>query len=101
MVSQIIQAISIIPDMPRDDLLVDKQGYITTPWRLYFQQLTQALQTVISTEGLQISTQTTDDIDILTSDASLYRIIYDTTANTFKGNINVSGTPTWKTFTLT
>lgn len=87
---------AIFPDLPRDDLMVDKNGNITSPWKLYFQQLTMALQTNLKPEGFVIPPKPLTDIAQLVDDASNNNIIYDSTTDEFKGN--VAGT--WKVFTL-
>jgi len=87
---------AIFPDLPRDDKVIDDEGYMTSPWKLYFQQLAMALQTNFKPEGYVIPPKPTTDIAQLTSDASDNNIIYDNTTNEFKGNVN----GTWKVFTL-
>lgn len=88
---------AIFPDLPRDELIVDKQGYLTPSWKLYFQQLTMALQTNFKPEGIVVPPKPTSDINQLTGDASRNNIIYDDTTQQFKGNVN----GIWKVFTLT
>lgn len=79
---------SIIPNIPRESILVDKQGNITHSWKLFLDQLTTALQTNYKPEGLFIPSQTTANINLLTGQPSYNNIIFDSTANLFKGNIN-------------
>jgi hypothetical protein len=87
---------AIFPDLPRDKRVVDEMGNITPSWDLYFQQLTMALQTNFKPEGIVVPPKPTTEIVQLTSDASDNNIIYDSTSNEFKGNVN----GTWKVFTL-
>lgn len=97
---------AIFPDLPRDDILVDKQGNITSPWKLYFQQLTMALQTNWKPEGIVVPPKIASEIASLGNvSESIGNIIYDSTNNQFKGIVLVSiGPPivtATKTFTLT
>ena len=104
--SQSRQQQAIFPDLPRDNQMVDKDGNITSAWALYFQQLTQALQTNLKPEGFVIPPLSAANIGNLgQSSASIGNIIYDNTNNLFKGIVLVSlGPPIvtlTKTFTLT
>ena len=97
---------AIFPDLPRDNLIADKDGNITASWNLYFQQLTMALQTNFKPEGLVIPPKSATDIANLGNvSESIGNIIYDNTNNVFKGILLVSlGPPIvtiTKTFTLT
>jgi hypothetical protein len=97
---------AIFPDLPRSEQIVDKLGNITADWRLYFQQLTMALQTNFKPEGLVIPPKIASDIAELGDiTAAIGNIIYDTTNNQFKGIVLTSiGPPVMtmtKTFTLT
>lgn len=96
MTQQTRQNKSIFPDMPRDKKIVDEKGELTANWDLYFQQLTQALQTNYKSEGIVVPPLPDTDITQLVGDASKNNILYDSTNNEFKGNVN----GTWKTFTL-
>jgi hypothetical protein len=88
---------AIFPDLPRDDQISDEHGMLTASWKLYFQQLTMALQTNLKPEGYVVPPKPTSDIIQLIQTASNNNIIYDSTTNEFKGNVN----GTWKVFTLT
>jgi hypothetical protein len=97
---------AIFPDLPRDDQIVGKDGNITSSWKLYFQQLTMALQTNFKPEGLVIPPKIASEIaDLGNISESIGNIIYDSTNNQFKGIVLVSlGPPIvtiTKTFTLT
>lgn len=87
---------TIFPDLPRCPL-VDSNGKMNMYWELWFQQLTSTLQTYFKNEGFLIPPLDTSDISLLTGDQSMNNIIYDSTTNEFKGNVN----GTWKVFTLT
>lgn len=90
----------IIPDLPRNPKVINQDGTFTSEWKVFFDQFLQALQLTLTPEGIRIVQQTTDNIDLLTTSSSLGKILYDTTTNTFVGNIETSpGTYEWKTFT--
>lgn len=91
---------SLVPDFPRTTQVVDKNGEIATEWKLYFEQLNQALQTIFKPEGFVMPSQTSANITLLTDSTSVANIVYDATTDEFKGNVSVAGVPTWKTFTL-
>lgn len=78
---------------------------MTSPYRLYFQQLTMALQTNLKPEGFVIPPKSSADIANLGNvNGSIGNIIYDSTTNEFKGILLVSLAPVvtiTKTFTLT
>lgn len=88
---------AVFPDLPRDKQVVDKTGSMTPAWDLFFQQLVMALQTNFKPEGIVIPPQIISNINLLTNSTSNNNILYDSTNNLFKGNVN----GTWKTFTLT
>jgi len=87
---------AIFPDLPRDKQVIDKEGNMTQQWDLFFQNLVMALQTNLKPEGFVVPPKPTSDIIQLIQDASNNNIIYDSTTNEFKGNVN----GTWKVFTL-
>lgn len=87
---------AIFPDLPRDAVISDKDGNITSSYLLFLQQLVMALQTNFKPEGYVIPPKPTSDIVQLIQEASNNNIIYDSTTNQFKGNVN----GTWKVFTL-
>lgn len=97
---------AIFPDLPRDSQIADKEGNITSPWKLYFEQLTLALQTNYKPEGIVIPPLAAASIANLgNTEGAIGNIIYDSTNNVFKGILLVSiGPPivtVTKTFTLT
>lgn len=95
---------SIIPDMPRDNQIVDsKTGKMTPHWQLYFQQLNLALQSTLQKEGLQAPSQTSTDITNIKNQNNLVgNIIFDSTHSQWKGIIyNDPLIPTTTTVTFT
>ena len=97
MTTQLQKQSALFPDLPRDDSIADENGFITASWKLYFQQLTMAtLQNNFKPEGFVIPPKPTSDIVQLIQAASNNNIIYDSTTNQFKGNVN----GTWMVFTL-
>ncbi len=103
---QVQKQLAIFPDLPRDDKMVDKMGNVTSPWKLYFQQLTMALQTNFKPEGIVVPPKIASEIAQLgDASVSIGNIIYDSTNNQFKGIVVSSlGPPivtVTKTFTLT
>lgn len=97
MVTQVKKPLAIFPDSPRNIKVVDKNGYITPEFQLFLDQLILALQTNFKPEGIVVPQESASDITLLTGTQSVGNILYDSTNNAFKGNIN----GTWKTFTLT
>jgi hypothetical protein len=97
MTSQTNKQQAIFPDLPRDGVIADKDGNVTSAYLLFFQQLVMALQTNFKPEGYVVPPKPTSDIIQLIQEASNNNIIYDSTTNEFKGNVN----GTWKVFTLT
>ncbi len=106
MTTQTSKQSAIFPDLPRGDQIVDSNGNITSDWKLYFQQLTMALQTNLKPEGFVMPPKPASEIALLgNADVSIGNIIYDNTNQAFKGILLVSlGPPIvtiTKTFTLT
>ena len=108
MMTQTPKQQAIMPDLPREHPIVDKNGMINDYWALFFDNLTSVLQNNYSNEGVQIPSQTAANIaDLAATTPSVpdganirlsnANILYDSTNNEFKGNIN----GVWKTFTLT
>jgi hypothetical protein len=96
-----LKQVSIIPDLPRSQNVVDREGNLAPDWKLFFEQLIQALQTNLKPEGILFPQQTAANIALLTGIGSLGNILYDSTNNVFKGNVlTAPNTFTWKTFTL-
>src|SRR5271170_1129097 len=97
---------AIFPDLPRDHPVVNKDGMMSDYWSLFFDNLITTLQNNHSNEGIMVPSQSAANIADLTAtepsvpDGANIRlsnanILYDSTNNTFKGNIN----GVWKTFT--
>jgi len=104
MTTQSVQQQAVFPDLPRNQPLVDKDGNMNQYWILFFQNLVAALQNNFSNEGIKVPAQTATNILSLTTSltsetkrGSIANVLYDSTNNAFKGNVN----GTWKTFTLT
>lgn len=96
-----LKQVSIIPDLPRSPQVVDREGNLQPEWKLFFSQLTQALQTNLKPEGILLPQQMASNITLLTGVASKGNILYDSTNDVFKGNVQTApNTFTWKTFTL-
>lgn len=68
-------------------------------WHQFFSQLTTALQTNFSQEGVSIPKQSTNNINLLTQTKSVGSFLYDSTTDQMKVNLNVAGVPTWKIVT--
>ena len=95
MTTQVKQQSPIFSDLPRGPL-VNKDGTINPIWALFFSSISQALQINFKQEGLVIPKQPASNISLLTGDASIGNMVYDTDNNQFKGNI----AGTWHVFTL-
>ena len=90
---------AIIPDLPRAPL-VDKEGYITDQWRLFFDQFVTALQYYIKPESLALPQQTAANIALFKAQQFISNIVYDTTNGAFDGNIanTTTNAQTWVQF---
>ena len=78
--------------------LTDEKGNMTTVWGNILSQIIQQLQINLSNEGYVLPQLTTAEINDLTNAAkSTGAMVYDTTLNEFKVNIN----GTWKVVTVT
>lgn len=88
---------AVFPDLPRGMKIADKDGNMTSEYYLFLANLILALQTNFTPEGIVVPPQTATNIALLTSVLSGGNILYDSTNDEFKGNVN----GTWKTFTLT
>ena len=98
---------AIFPDYPRDSQMIDlKTGRMNPQWYLFFQQLTQALQTNLKPVGFVIPPlATTNNADLGNRASAVGNIVFNSTTQEFKGIIEVTpGDPSVtvvKTFTLT
>lgn len=97
MMTQVPEQQAIFPDLPRNQPFLDDDGKVNMYWLLFFDQLILALQTNFSNEGIVVPLQSAANIARLAGTLATSNILYDSTNNLFKGNIN----GTWKTFTLT
>ena len=88
---------AVFPDLPRNVPFLKENGMISDYWGLFFDNLIMALQVNFKPEGIVVPEQTASNIALLTTVDAFRNILYDSTNNLFKGNIN----GTWKTFTLT
>lgn len=84
----------IIPNLPNAQM-VDKNGNMMQVWQLFFSQLITALQNNLSNEGIILPQQPTTNIALLTSAQSIGAVIYDSTLDVAKVNLN----GTFKTIT--
>lgn len=106
MATQKILSKSIFPDCPRDPQILDmKTGSINPVWQLFFQQLSQALQTNYKNEGVVLPPLSNDQIlGLGDAEQAVGNIFYDKTNKLFKGivlNTPLPLTTTTVTFTTT
>lgn len=81
-----------------NDMLTDRNGYMTDPWSLILQQLFSVMQENLSDEGFGLPRLTTAQINALETqfnlapDPSVFygRLLYDVTTDEAK--INIAGT---------
>jgi hypothetical protein len=85
----------LIPFVPTAPLLHEDGKNLHQDWHLFFSQLVGALQKVLSNEGTLLPQQTTDNINLLTANKSIGALIYDSTTDEAKVNLNGA----WKTIT--
>lgn len=72
---------------PVYDQAVNKDGYLTTEWSIYFSLFFEVLTYFISASGVrvaQLTTQQRDDLDLVVNGM----IIYNTTTNKLQGREN-------------
>lgn len=100
MTTQIQKQLSIFPDLPREDPILDQDGRMNMVWQLFFDQLTLALQTNLKPEGFVIPPQPTSNINMLTNVTSSNNVIYDSTVLAFKGDIPLPSGQTWIRFAM-
>lgn len=101
MAAPALKQMSIIPDLPRTPIALNKDGTFVPEWKLFFDQLIQALQTNFKAEGTVLPQQSASNIALLTGSASKANILYDSTNDVFKGNVQTAPNVfTWKTFVM-
>lgn len=77
-----------IPNLQSQPMIDPKTGNTVTMWLGWFSQLTTVLQNILSDEGLLVPQQPTTNITILDNTKSIGRLVYDSTTNQLKININ-------------
>lgn len=78
----------LIPNYP-NTAMTDGNGNITPDWQNTLTQLLTQLQLNLSNEGYKLPQLNSDQIDGLTdSSKSMGNMVYDSTTNEFKVNIN-------------
>lgn len=80
------------PNFPNfiDCKIVDKDGMLTDTWKQILSQLFAQLQINYSKEGLSVPSQTTDNINQLSSSEKAGSLFYDSDSHELKVNINGS-----------
>ena len=68
--------------------IVDKDGNLTDVWRNIFMQLFSQLQGGLSEEGIKVPQQTTTNIAQIESGNTVGNIVYDSSLNVLKINLN-------------
>jgi hypothetical protein len=77
-----------IPNFQDSQVIDPKTGKWTDEWKQIMQALFQSLQNSAGNEGLVAPGQTTANIATIQTNAPNGAIIYDSTTNEFKGNMN-------------
>lgn len=80
---------TVFPDLPRESPLVDAHGMITDDWKFIFDQLFAALHVNFKPEGFVMPQQSSTNISKLTQPQSFANILYNTTVDSFYGNLKV------------
>jgi hypothetical protein len=85
--------------IPNFDLenISDSSGKLTPQAKLLFDQIITLLQNILSDQGIAIPKQPTSTINQFDKVQTIGTIVYDSSTNQYKGNIN----GTYKVFTLT
>ncbi len=78
-----------------DSQVVDKDGKLTDTWKQILSQLFAQLQGGLSEEGILVPQQKTENINLLTGEKNYGKLIYDSSTNKLKINLN----GTFKTIT--
>lgn len=79
-----------IPNLPSGRKIADDDGNINDEWLGFFEQLTIALQQVISDEGILLPGQDATNVLSLNTDKSIRKILFNTTDNV--AQVNLTGT---------
>lgn len=91
---------SLVPSLPLDRQVVNKEGILTDTWHQFLDQLVSSMKNSFSIEGYLMPSQDATNIALLTADQSVGRFLIDNTDPDnvlLKINLTVSGTPTWLT----
>jgi hypothetical protein len=79
--------IPLFPNLPQDTMVM-KDGRMHPAWFQFFNDLTRALQTNFSLSGFLIPKQSTTMISGLTDAQDTGILVYDSTLNELKVNLN-------------
>lgn len=83
-----MSGLNLIPNFPAGSLLNTNKDDLSDEWRLYLQQLTQAVQQTVSSQGIKVPPNTAAQIAQLTSLAGNFSIMGDSDNNVLKVNLN-------------
>jgi hypothetical protein len=79
---------TLIPNFPTGLLLNSDKSDMSDEWKLYLQQLTQAIQQTVSSQGLRVPPNTAAQISQLTAPSASFSIMGDSDNNVLKVNLN-------------
>lgn len=65
-----------VPSVPHHRL-IDERGYISTPWRIYFELMTRHLQNNFSNQGVQVPDQATNNLPLFADETTQGRLQYN------------------------
>lgn len=71
-----------------DSKVIEEDGTLTNTWKQILSSLFAQLQRSISEEGVQIPSQSTENINKISGTDTIGRLLYDSTTNELKININ-------------
>jgi len=80
---------SNIPTLPQGQV-VDEKGVLLPNWKSFFVQLINELNNGLSNEGYRVPQQPTTTINQLNTSESIGALLYDSTTNQLK--VNIDGT---------